>query len=268
MELPNDIWDIIVKQSKKTNEELVKDMDLKDLFWLEHSILQKKMEICDAIKSKIDKYDIIEVFDDNNKYVMDCVVINKMVKRECCIRVCELKNGNKKTIFGNYLNGNMTNENLCLFTYNIKIKSKWEHRNRENINIANKLKVGDVFCYSLYTGAEWVKMRNRIYEMEFFKDGLLYGVVNDITPNKIVMINYHKISTTDNIIRCVKYVNKNMVLNKINYEDNEEEFIRCKKKFMYMCMLEIGKINDNKIYFENVNKKELIKLQKSLKIRY
>ena len=28
MELPNDIWNIIVKQSKKTNEELVKDMDL------------------------------------------------------------------------------------------------------------------------------------------------------------------------------------------------------------------------------------------------
>jgi hypothetical protein len=32
-------------------------------------------------------------------------------------------------------------------------------------------------------------------------------------------------------------------------------------------MMEIDKINDNKIYFENVNKKQLIKLQKSLKIR-
>jgi hypothetical protein len=58
-----------------------------------------------------------------------------------------------------------------------------------------------------------------------------------------------------------------MVLNKINYEDNEVEFIRCKKKFMLMCMMEIDKINDNNEYFENVNKKQIIQIQKSLKIR-
>jgi hypothetical protein len=76
-----------------------------------------------AIKSKIDKYDIIEVFDDNNKYVMDCVVIDKIAKRECCIRVCELKNGNKKTIFGNYLNGNMIMK-ICVYLHIIlKLKA-------------------------------------------------------------------------------------------------------------------------------------------------
>jgi hypothetical protein len=242
-------------------------MDLKDLLWLEHSILQKKMEICDAIKSKIDKYDIIEVFDDNNKYVMDCVVIDKMVKRECCIRVCELKNGNKKTIFGNYLNGNMTNENLCLFTYNIKIKSKWEHRCRENINIANELKVGSVFCYSLYTGAEWIKMRNRIYEMEFFKDGIVYDVVCGITRDKIIIKKYYN-NGNGIITKSEKYVNKNMVLNKVEYDDNAVEYIRYKKKLLFESIFEIDKINDNKIYFENVNKKQLIQIQKSLKIRY
>ena len=42
MELPNDIWIDIVKQSKKTNDDIVADMNLKELFWLEHSILQKK----------------------------------------------------------------------------------------------------------------------------------------------------------------------------------------------------------------------------------
>ena len=267
MELPNDIWIDIVKQSKKTNDDIVADMNLKELRMLELVIAERKTKMYNSIKSKIDKYDIIEVFDDNNKYVMDCVVIDKIAKRECCIRVCELKNGNKKTIFGNYLNGNMTNEDLCLFTYNIKIKSKWEHRNRENINIANKLKVGDVFCYSLYTGYEWCKMKNRIYEMETFEDSLNYGVVNNITPNKIVMVNYYKTSNTNNIIRSKKYVDKNMVLNKITYEDNEVEFIRCKKKFMLMCMMEIDKIEYNKDYFENVNKKQLIKLQKRLKIR-
>jgi hypothetical protein len=50
--------------------------------------------------------------------------------------------------------------------------------------------------------------------------------------------------------------------------DNEVEFIRCKKKLLYESIFEIDKINDNKIYFENVNKKQLIQIQKSLKIRY
>jgi hypothetical protein len=268
MELPNDIWTDIVKQSKKTNADIVADMNLKELRMLEMVIAERKSKMYNAIKSKIDKYDIIEVFDDNNNYVKDCVVIDKIAKRDCYIRVCELNNGNKKTIFGNYLNGNMHNEDLCLFTYNIKIKSKYPDRYRENINIANKLKVGDVFCYSLYTGAEWCKLRRRIYEMETLEDGLKYGVVIDKTPNKIVIVFYYKISNADHIVKSIKYINKNMVLNKINYEDNEVEFIKMKKKFAYMCMIEIDKINDNNEYFENVNKKQIINLQKKLKIRY
>ena len=268
MELPNDIWNEIVKQSKKTNDDIVAELTLKELRMLEIVIAERKTKMYNAIKSKLNKYDIIEVFDDNNKYIMDCVVIDKIAKRECCIRVCELKNGNKKTIFGNYLNGNMNNEDLCLFTYNIKIKSKYIDRCRENINIANKLKVGDVFVYSLYTGYEWCKMKNRIYEMEFFEDGIKYGVVNDITPNKIVMVYYSKTSNTSDIISGLRYIDKNKILNKVDYDDNEVEFIRMKKKFMFMSMLEIDKINDNKIYFENVNKKQLIKIQKRLKIRY
>jgi len=111
-------------------------------------------------------------------------------------------------------------------------------------------------------------MRNSIYEMEQFTDGLKYGVVNDITPNKIVMVNYHKISNIDNIVKSKKYVDKNMILNKINYEDNEVEYIKMKKKFMFMCMIEIDKIGDITEYFENVNKKQIINLQKRLKIRY
>jgi hypothetical protein len=235
MELPNDIWDIIVKQSKKTNDDVVADMNLEELRMLEIVIAERKSKMYHEIKSKIDKYDIIEVIDEDGKNVMDFVVIDKTAKRECCIRVIQLINGNKKTIFGNYLNGNIYNSNLCLITNNIKIKSKWEQRNRENINIANKLKVGDVFWYSLYTGAEWCKMRKRIYEMNTFEDGLKYGVVNDITPNKIVIVNYYKISNTDNIGKSIRYINKNMILNKINYEDNEVEYIRCKKS-LCLCV--------------------------------
>lgn len=106
----------------------------------------------------------------------------------------------------------MNNEDLFLFTYNIKIKSKIQDRCRENINIANKLKVGHVFCYSLYTGAEWCKMKNRIYEMETFDDGLKYGVVNKITTSKIVMVNYYKTSNTSDIVIDVRYINKNIIL--------------------------------------------------------
>ena len=90
MELPNDIWIEIVKQSKKSNDDIVADMDLKELRMLEIVVAEKKTKMYNAIKSKLDKYDIIEVFDDNNKYVMDCVLIDKIAKRECCIRVCEL----------------------------------------------------------------------------------------------------------------------------------------------------------------------------------
>ena len=267
MELPNDIWNEIVKQSKKTNDDIIADMDLKELRKLEIVIAERKTKLFNDIKSKIDKYDVLEVFDNNNNYVMDCVVINKISNRESCIRISVLRNGNKKTIFGNYLNGDMYNQDLSLTAYNIKIKSKLEHRCRENINIANKLKVGDVFSYSLYTGYEWCRMRRNINEMRTFEEFVKYGVVNKITPYKIGIVNFIRIQNTDNVIKCIKYIDKNKILNKIDYEDNEVEFINLKKKFMFVCMLEIDKIDDINEYFNNVNKKLLIKIQKRLKIR-
>lgn len=273
MELPNELWCDIVKQSKKTNADIVNDMDLEELFWLEHSIIQKKMEICNAIKYKIDKYDVVEItklnYEDKN-ITEEYIVADDILSEHRYIKCFKLIAGDKKTIFGNYQFAYKKITIIDLYDYklNIKIKSKLEQRNRENINIANKLKVGDVFVYSLYTGVEWCRMKNRIYEMETFEDGLKYGVVNDITPNKIVMVNYYKTSNTDIIVRCVKYINKNMILNKINYEDNTEQFIKYKKLFGYRYILDIDKINDITEYFENVNKKQLIKLQKHLKIRY
>ena len=271
MELPNDIWEEIVKQSKRTNDDIVADMDLKQLFWLEHSILQKKMEICDAIKSKINKYDVIEItklnYEDEN-ITIEYIVADDILSGHRYIKCFKLITGDKKTIFGNYQFAYKKIYKIDLYDYklNIKIKSKWEQRNRENIKIANSLKIGDVFCYSLYTGAEWCKMRNRIYEMETFEDGLKYGVVNEITPNKIVMQNYYKISDIDNIIGSGQYIDKNKILNKVEYDDNEVEYIKMKKKFMYMCMCEVNKILDKNEYFKDVNKKHLINLQKQLKI--
>jgi hypothetical protein len=57
---------------------------------LEIVIAEKKTKMYNAIKSKIDKYDIIEVYDDNNKYVMDCIVINKILKKNVVLDVIQL----------------------------------------------------------------------------------------------------------------------------------------------------------------------------------
>lgn len=266
MELPNDIWNEIVKQSKKTNNDIVAGLTLKELRMLEIVIAERKTKMYNAIKSKLDKYDIIEVYDDNNKYVMDCVVVNKNTKKECCIDVIQLVNGSNKTIFGNYLHGNSYNIHLCLTKYNIKIKNKIQDRCRENINIANKLKVGDVICYSLYTGAEWCKFRHIYEDMTTFKDGIIYDVVCGITRDKIIIKKYY---TNDNgiVIKSKRYVNKNVVLNKVDYDDNAVEYIRYKKKLLFESILEIAIINDITQYFKDVNKKQIIKLQKRLKIR-
>ena len=124
-----------------------------------------------------------------------------------------------------------------------------------------------MYSFIHYSGYDWCKMKSRMYEMDIFEDGLKYGVVKEITASKIVIVNYYKISNTDNIVRSVKYINKNMVLNKINYEDNTEQYIKCKKLFGYRYILDINKINNITEYFENVNKKQLIRIQKHFKKR-
>jgi len=271
MELPNDIWEEIVKQSKKTNDDIVADMNLKELFWLEHSILQKKMEICDAIKSKINKYAVIEItklnYEDKN-ITEEYIVADDILSEHRYIKCFKLIAGDKKTIFGNYQFAYKKIYKIDLYDYklNIKIKSKYVDRCRENINIANKLKVGDVFCYSLYTGAEWCKFRNRYDDMNSFSDGIVYDVVCGITRDKIIIKKYY---TNGNgiMIKSKRYVNKNIVLNKVEYTDNAVEYIRYKKKLLFESIFEIAKINDITDYFENVNKKNLIQIQKSLKIR-
>ena len=267
MELPNDIWDKIVKQSKKNNIDIVNDMDLQQLDLLEMVIEDKKNKIYNDIKCKLDKYDIIEVFDGNNKYLMDCVLIDKKTNRECCSKICKLNDGNKKTIFGNYLSGRMTNQSLCLITNNIKVKSKLQDRHADNIKIANNLNIGDVFCYSIYTCAEWCKLRKKIYEMETFEDGLKYKVVIGMTYSKIITIEYNTTSTNYRYEE-LEYINKNKVLNKINYNDNQVEYIKAIKHLFTRCLLIIDSIE--KDYLNNISKnhiKHIINKQKSLGVR-
>tara|TARA_R100001463_G_scaffold106632_1_gene161273 strand:- start:3831 stop:4643 length:813 start_codon:yes stop_codon:yes gene_type:complete len=269
MELPNDIWAIIVKQSKKSNNEFIKEKNLDELFELEKAINEKKNKIYNTIKSKLNKYDIIKVTHktDENAYNCDLLVTNLNLKNKNKISVSNLNKGIEKCIFGNYKDGDIISFQIDLNYCNIEVISSLADRNKENIKIANSLKVGDVFVYSNYTSTEWVRYRFTYTDLSSFENGCRYGIVNEITPNKIVMLKYYTISNTNDILMSIKYINKNMVLNKINYEDNEVEYIKLKKKFMFMCMLEINKINDNNDYFKDMNKKQIIKLQKFLKIR-
>lgn len=274
MELPNDIWEEIIKQSKKTNDEIVADMNLKQLFWLEHTIREKKMERCNDIKSKLDKYDVVEI-NTQDGLGYEYIIADDCRNEHRYIKCFKLVAGITKSIFGNYQYGCKKIEKIDLYDYelydiNIKIKSKCVDRYNANINIANKLKVGDVFCYSLYTSAEWCKCSNHYeatpYDMELFDLNIRYDMVRDITSHKLIIINYNKSFNTEHQ-RFVSYINKYMILNKVEYADNAGEFIKCKKKLLLDSILEIDKINNNKFYFDNVNKKQLIKIQERLKLR-
>lgn len=268
MELPNEIWCEIVKQSKKTNEEFLDEMNIKQLRELQLMIEKKKTKIYDNIKSKLNKYDVIELYR-NDSWITDCVILDTNLKLPNFIKVCDLVNGNKKTIFGNYRTGDRVSGFINLDNHNFIIKSKWEQRNRENINIANKLKIGDVFCYSMITSAEWCKLKSGLdLPMYNFQQYIYYAVVDDITRYKIKIKKYYRTDQNDLKLDIVtNHIDKNMVLKKIEYDDEPLKYIHQKRKFMFRCIIDIGKILDNNEYFENVNKKQLIKLQKKLKIR-
>ena len=276
MELPTDIWDMIVKQSKKTNTDLIDDMDLQQLELLQTLITDKKKRIYTEIKNKLDKYDVIEVYSLNNKYINSFIVIDKNISVINFIKVCKLNSGNKKTIFGNYSSSSMYNDFINLSIVNIKNISKFEDRCKENIDIANKLKVGDVFCYSVYTCAEYVKYRKTIFEMELLEDGLLYNVVIDTTPNTIKIIKYYRINNSDEfnneLKSSIETINKKNVLCKISYDDNADEYIKSRKHLFTRCLLSINRLKnvDLKQYFNQVRKyqiKHMIITQKRLGLR-
>ena len=82
MELPNDVWDMIIKQSIKTNADIIADMDLQQLELLEELIKNKKKRIYTEITNKLDKYDVIEVYSLDNKYLDSFVVIDKNILKK------------------------------------------------------------------------------------------------------------------------------------------------------------------------------------------
>jgi len=257
MELPSEIWDVIVNNSLKSNEDIIENMTMTEMNDLEVLLAQKKKDYFDCIKKKLDKYDVLGIYDKHNNWVMDCLLLNKQIKRNCCIRVAQLMGGAYKTLFGYYDAGEMGFTDVCLANCSFKIKSKWEHRNRENINIGFTLNVGDVFSFNLYTGYEWVKHRRRYEEMELFKDGLEYGIVIAITKYKIAIINH-----SNNL----EYIDKNKVIKKINFDSNcfldRKRYMTTYFRQMHPSIVLINGIKDYKKTLKVVNIGELIKIQR------
>jgi len=275
MELPNEIWDIIVKQSKKSNYEFIKDMSIYELYELEYEIKEKRKQIYDAIKSKLNKYDIIKVTHktDKNAYNCDLLITNLNLNNSNEISVSNLNKCNEKCIFGNYKNGDTFNFQVDLNNVDIEIISSLADRNKENIKIANSLKVGDVFVYSNYTSNEWVKHRRRYIDLSSFENSFCYSVVEDMTTEKIIIKNHTIIRDEMYITRFNRnkqYINKNIVLNKLNFNDNEKVYSNLKKDYFMNKINMLIRCGNNYNHFDKIDKdyiKHLINLQRKNNIK-
>jgi len=275
MELPNELWDIIVKQSKKSNYEFIKDMNIYELYELEYEIKEKRNKIYNEIKSKLNKYDIIKVTHktDKNAYNCDLLITNLNLTNSNEISVTNLNKCNEKCIFGNYKNGDTISFQIDLNNVDIEIISSLADRNKENIKIANSLKIGDVFIYSNYTSAEWVKHRRRYIDLSNFKDSFCYSIVEDKTPEKIIIKNHTIIRDEMYITRFnrnIEYINKNIVLKKLNFEDNENLYSNLKKDYFMDKINNHFRYVNNRNHFDNIDKvyiKHLINLQRKFNIK-
>ena len=250
MELPNDIWYTIVKQSIKSNSEFITEMDIYELCELERVIKEKKDKIYNTIKSKLNKYDIITYGD------YHLLITNLNLKNNGEIKCLYLSNYSGidcKTIVGNYESANGFNFKIYLNQFDkmkIQVISTLEDRNKENIEIANSLKIGDVFCYSKYCVDYLVRLN---HDCILLKNTIDYSI---ILSNPLQ--NHFSILCNDNIHYTIQ---KGLVLEKIGYENNKEIYCKIKKKDYYY------KLRDDIVMCNKKNVNDLINLQRKLNIR-
>ena len=64
---------------------------------------------------------------------------------------------------------------------------------------------------------------------------IMYRVVENITPSKIAIKNYN-FTSNHGYETVVRYINKNLILNKIDYDDNPDIYSDFRKKFMFKCL--------------------------------
>ena len=79
-----------------------------------------------------------------------------------------------------------------------------------------------------------------------------------MTHSKIITIKYNKTSTNYKYEE-LEYINKNKVLNKINYIDNQVEYIKAIKHLFTRSLLIIDSIDDTQDYFNKIIKHKKIR---------
>jgi hypothetical protein len=185
MELPNDIWDIIVKKSLKSNEEIIKEKTYHELCHLMRDIKFRQYQMIRDIKKKINKYDILDIYYDE-VYHFSGIVINKLDDNNENIKIRRfIKVANEKTIMDECI--------ACFYICNVnirwefKITSTEEERKNKNIELSNTLKSGDSICYSSVSVPQYLRYYN------YHGDSLLElnreGVVAFTTKNKVCVNN-------------------------------------------------------------------------------
>mgnify|MGYP003669514804 CR=1 FL=1 len=156
MELPTDVWDIIVKQSIKTDNELIKNKKYHELIQLEKIIAYQKNILNNELKATISNNDIIQYHPyngDKMKFDYYLVIANKHINNQY-IAVVPLAN-DFPTINLEWLREE--NKHLCInddvfrcFVNNIPnwiCESDYYFRVYAITNKSVKVKIGNKFHY-------------------------------------------------------------------------------------------------------------------------
>jgi len=158
LELPTDIWETIVKQSKQSAKELVKELSFDELREVIHEADKEITKKLGCLRNKYPKYTILK--DNNNQtwVVVDGNYHRRYVLCEKMVYTTDI------TILGNY-HKNYGNRNTSGILCYIDLETNKIHMTDADFEViqyqtdldatrisrANDLKVGDTFQYFKYT---------------------------------------------------------------------------------------------------------------------
>jgi len=155
MELPTDVWDIIVKQSIKTDNELIKNKKYHELIQLEKIIADQKNILNNELKATISNNDIIQYHPyngDEMKFNYYLVIANKHINNQY-IAVVPLAN-DFPTINLEWLREEK--KHLCINDGKITIINTLKSRTANGYEVANKLKKNDIFRAFVNNIPDWM----------------------------------------------------------------------------------------------------------------
>lgn len=153
MELPNEIWDIIVKQSKTTNRNFINNINTIDeldaiILMANEKKTRIKYDIMNDFKKNTHVGDIVKITDD-----IGCQIIYGMVLRiynKACsfkyVRVIPVS-PDKRTLYGNFY---MTESKhiVSILDYKIEVIRNKDDFKKEQNDIDTNVRVGDTYmCY-------------------------------------------------------------------------------------------------------------------------